>query len=78
MLKEQKARQGEAASDGQVALEQDVEQTRPAAVIPRAQTRLQQAAALEFFVAQAGEAGVAQMAATMGLPRASAHILLST
>lgn len=47
--------------------------------IPRAQTRslLRGLAALEY-VASAGEAGVADVATALQLPRASAHILLST
>ena len=47
--------------------------------IPRAQTRslLRGLAALEY-VAAAGEASVADVAAALELPRASAHILLST
>jgi DNA-binding IclR family transcriptional regulator len=52
---------------------------RPAKPVPRAQTRslLRGLAALEY-VALAGEVGVAEVAAALALPRASAHILLST
>jgi len=48
-------------------------------VVPRAQTRslLRGLQALET-VAQAGEASVSDVATALGLPRASAHILLST
>jgi DNA-binding IclR family transcriptional regulator len=48
-------------------------------VVPRAQTRsLQRGLAALEYVAQAGEASVSEVAAALGLPRPSAHILLST
>ncbi|MGH2351082.1 MAG: IclR family transcriptional regulator [Chloroflexota bacterium] len=47
--------------------------------MPRAQTRsLQRGLAALEFVAAAGEASVSEVAAGLGLPRPSAHILLST
>jgi DNA-binding IclR family transcriptional regulator len=47
--------------------------------VPRAQTRsLQRGLAALEVVAAAGEAGVAEVAAALRLPRASAHILLAT
>jgi DNA-binding IclR family transcriptional regulator len=49
------------------------------APIPRAQTRsLQRGLAALEYVAAAGEAGVADVAAALAIPRASAHILLAT
>lgn len=48
-------------------------------VIPRAQTRsLERGLRALEYVASVGEAGVAQVAEALELPRASAHILLST
>jgi IclR family acetate operon transcriptional repressor len=48
-------------------------------VIPRAQTRsLHRGLQALEFVAQAGEVSVSEVATALGLPRASAHILLST
>jgi DNA-binding IclR family transcriptional regulator len=48
-------------------------------VVPRAQTRsLQRGLAALEYVAQAGEVSVSEVAAALGLPRPSAHILLST
>jgi DNA-binding IclR family transcriptional regulator len=48
-------------------------------VVPRAQTRsLRRGLQALEFVAQTGEASVSEVAAALGLPRASAHILLST
>ena len=47
--------------------------------MPRAQTRsLQRGLAALEYVAQAGEVSVSEVAAALGLPRPSAHILLST
>jgi DNA-binding IclR family transcriptional regulator len=47
--------------------------------VPRAQTRsLRRGLAALEYVAQAGEASVSEVAGALGLPRASAHILLST
>ena len=49
------------------------------AVVPRAQTRsLQRGLAALELVAAAGEVSVSEVAAALGLPRPSAHILLST
>jgi IclR family KDG regulon transcriptional repressor len=48
-------------------------------VVPRAQTRsLRRGLAALEYVARAGEASVSQVAEALGLPRPSAHILLTT
>lgn len=48
-------------------------------MVPRAQTRsLERGLAALEFVATAGEASVSETAAALGLPRPSAHILLTT
>jgi IclR family pca regulon transcriptional regulator len=66
-------------------ISQDISNSLPAVgpaaggVVPRAQTRsLQRGLAALEVVAQAGEASVSEVAAALGLPRPSAHILLST
>ena len=75
-----------AAPSGGAISNNEPEEAPPAAgaapgqgVVPRAQTRsLQRGLAALEYVSRAGDASVSEVAAALGLPRPSAHILLTT